>query len=441
MKNLIFLFSFAASSLLSFNLLAEQEFSQSSDQQAQSEQKPFSEAELAQMLAPIALYPDSLLTHILIASTYPIEIVEAHRWLKKNEDLNAEQAAQSVEDFNWDASVKALVPFERILSRLSEDLTWTQQLGDAFLQDESRLLESIQALRKQAELAGNLEKMDNMDVSYEESNIVIEPVEKEIVYVPYYDTRMVYGNWHWASYPPVYWRPRHSNYVSHYNPFYWHSGIHISFDYFFSAFHWHNRQVVVVNTHHSKHRYYEQRPRHLIVNGGYAKRWIHKPIHRKGVAYRTKHTSNKYNNKRVIVREKSNNLHHVVQKKMKRNTKEHISVINHKSHKKLKGKVPSKNLRVIKPSSKQYASIDKYKNKSKKFTDQKVYPSSARVKKESLKKVAPKTYKKSAAKHKTYNKVSEKKKHNTSYKRSNKNTQRSTQAKNKRSKPVKARSR
>ena len=137
MKNVIFLLSFATSSLASFNLFAEQTFAQSNlQEQAQFQEKFFSEAELAQMLAPIALYPDSLLTHVLIASTYPIEIVEAHRWLIKNDELNAEQAAESVKDFAWDASVKALVPFERILSRLSEDLTWTQQLGDAFLHDE-----------------------------------------------------------------------------------------------------------------------------------------------------------------------------------------------------------------------------------------------------------------------------------------------------------------
>ncbi|MFB1000794.1 MAG: DUF3300 domain-containing protein, partial [Colwellia sp.] len=268
MKNIIFLLSVATSSLASFNLLAEQTFAQSNQQeQIQQQEKSFSEAELAQMLAPIALYPDSLLTHVLIASTYPIEIVEAHRWLIKNDALNAEQAAESVKDYDWDASVKALVPFKRILSRLSEDLTWTQQLGDAFLQDESRLLESIQVLRKQAELAGNLGKMDNMDVSYEDSDIVIEPREKDIIYVPYYDTRMVYGTWRSVSYPPVYWRPHHSVYVSRYNPFYFHSGVHISFNYFFSAFHWHNRHVVVINSHHSKHRYYEQRPRRLIANG------------------------------------------------------------------------------------------------------------------------------------------------------------------------------
>jgi hypothetical protein len=362
MKNVKFLLSFASSLLVSFNLFAEQTFVQSDQQvQIQQQEKLLSEAQLAQMLAPIALYPDSLLTHVLIASTYPIEIVEAHRWLIKNDELNAEQAAELVKDYDWDASVKALVPFKRILSRLSEDLTWTQQLGDAFLQDESRLLESIQILRKQAGLAGNLEKMDNMDVSYEESNIVIEPIEKEIVYVPYYDTRMVYGTWRSVSYPPVYWRPHHSVYVSRYNPFYFHSGVHISFNYFFSAFHWHNRHVVVVNSHHSKHRYYEQRPRRLIANGGYAKRWAHKPEHRKGVAYRTKYARSKYHNKRIKVSESSHKKHQLVQHKIKHNTHENSSVVNHKTNKKHMGQTTKISKKLTQPVSKSYVSIDKYK--------------------------------------------------------------------------------
>ncbi|MCW8834686.1 MAG: DUF3300 domain-containing protein, partial [Colwellia sp.] len=265
---------------------------------SEQEEQQFSDAQLAQILAPIALYPDSLLTHILIASTYPLEIVEAHRWLKKNEGKSPKQLANSVQDFDWDASVKALVAFERVLGRLNEDLSWTQQLGDAFLHDEARLLESIQALRSQAKLAGSLASMDNMDVSYEENNIVIEPREKEIVYVPYYDTRRVYGVWHWSAYPPVYWSPHHSIHVSHYSPFYWHSGIHISFNYFFSSFHWHNRHVLVHNPYRSHYRYYHQRPRRSISSGGYAKRWSHQPSHRRGVAYRTKHLSHKYQGKR-----------------------------------------------------------------------------------------------------------------------------------------------
>jgi hypothetical protein len=431
MKNLIFLFSFVASSLVSFNLLAEQTAIQSNQQQP--EKQSFSEAELAQMLAPIALYPDSLLTHILIASTYPIEIVEAHRWLKKNEALNTEEAAQSVKDFDWDASVKALVPFERILSRLSEDLTWTQHLGDAFLQDESRLLESIQILRKQAELAGNLQKMDNMDVSYEDSNIVIEPVEKEIVYVPYYDTRMVYGTWHSVSYPPVYWKPHHNVYVSRYHPFYYHSGIHISFNYFFSAFHWSNRHVVVVNTHHNKHRYYEQRPRRLIVNGGYAKHWKHQPVHRKGVAYRTKQTRSKFNNKQVKVRGANHKSHHVVENKLQRNSNKGSHVVNHKTNKRADKKVKSYNKMSTKHTSKQYASIDRHK----KDKPQKTQYSNVRVKKEHSKKVTPKKYNKGSNNHssRSVRATSNKQKSSSSHKQK----KRSSSAQSNQSKSVKKR--
>ncbi len=287
MKNILFYLSLMISTFVSFSTLAEQD------------SEYFTDAELAQMLAPIALYPDSLLTHILIASTYPIEVIEAQRWVNKNDELNTKQKRKAIEDFDWDASVKALIPFKRILSRLSEDLSWTQALGDAFLQDESRLLLSIQTLRKQAKLAGSLKKMDNMDVRYEDNNIVILPKEKEVVYVPYYDSRMVYGSWFWAGYPPVYWHsPRHVR-VSHYRPFYWNTGVHITFNYFFSAFHWHNRHVVVVAPHRSHYRKYSQRPRRLISHGGYAKRWSHKPSHRRGVAYRTKRTSEKYYSKRV----------------------------------------------------------------------------------------------------------------------------------------------
>ena len=294
---------------------------------------------------------------------------------------------------------------------------------------------NIQVLRKQAEIAGNLEKMDNMDVSYEDSNIVIEPREKEIVYVPYYDTRMVYGTWHSVSYPPVYWRPRHSVYVSRYNPFYFHSGVHISFNYFFSAFHWHNRHVVVVNSHHSKHRYYEQRPRRLIVNGGYAKRWAHKPKHRKGVAYRTKHTSSKYNNKRVNVSESNHKKHQVVQHKIQRNTHKTHRVVNQNKNKKSQHINKKLSKKVAKPVTKRYASIDK----SKKHTSQKVYRANTSVKKVSSKKVVVKTDKKRAYKEssKSHTTAARKTKKSSSYKQ----TQRSKSTKSRHSKTDKTRNR
>lgn len=296
MKKLILLCSVILSMDISFTAVAQQVYKHGYNSIEQAKQTSeqhvdqMSDAEIAQMLAPIALYPDSLLTHILIASTYPLEIVEAHRWLKKNDSLNVKQVAKAIEDFDWDASVKALVPFEQILSRLSDDLSWMQQLGEAFLQDESRVLASIQTLRYEAKHAGNLNKMTNMEVSYDDDNIIIEPKEREVVYVPYYDTRMVYGNWRWSSYPPVYWTSHHRVYINHHNPFYWHSGIRISFNYFFSTFHWHNRHVMVINPTRTHH----YRPRKLITHGGYAKRWLHKPAHRKSYSYKNKAVRKKY---------------------------------------------------------------------------------------------------------------------------------------------------
>ncbi len=392
MKHFIFLFillfGFVFSVLVSFSTFSQQE-----QQNYQKDKQDFSEAELAQMLAPIALYPDSLLTHILISSTYPIEIVEAHRWLKKNDKLNSAQIAQSIENFDWDASVKALVSFEQILSRLSEDLSWMQQLGDAFLQDEISVLESIQALREQAKIAGNLEKMDNMDVSYTDNNIIIEPVEKEIVYVPYYDTRMVYGNWYWSSYPPVYWTPYHNVYVSHYNPFYWHSGIHISFNYFFSAFHWHNRHVVVVNPYKSHHRYYHQRPRRLIAQGGYAKRWSHKPAHRRGVAYRTKQTRQKYyrSYKKTDKFHKGKKLSHYTQ----RDFKKRLSPNSQLSNKRKSDKGHARHDESLRGKSEQYSTNVKHKEpRQKKGFSQK----------NNVKKVPPKKHQYTTNKHQTANK-------------------------------------
>ena len=320
MKNIIFYLSIVIATLVSFNSVAE------------PETQKFSDAELAQMLAPIALYPDSLLTHILIASTYPIEIVEAHRWLKKNKGLSTAQMSKSLADYEWDASVKALIPFERVLSQLSEDLSWTQQLGDAFLQDESQLLLSIQSLRKQAKVAGSLKEMKNMDIRYEDNNILILPREKEIVYVPYYDSRVVYGSWFWAGYPPVYWNSYRRSNVNHHRPFHWNAGIHITFNYFFSAFHWHNRHVVVVAPHRTHYRNYSQRPRRLISHGGYAKRWSHKPSHRKGVAYRTKKMSKKYYSKGLRTHRPNKQLS-TNSNMSHRNVKQRLHASNHKSHK------------------------------------------------------------------------------------------------------------
>lgn len=258
----------------------------------------FSEAELAQILAPIALYPDSLLSHIVIASTYPLEIVEAYRWRQQNSDLEASEAVERAENQGWDPSIAALVAFPSVLERLNEDLKWTQNLGDAFLEDEGLVLDTIQALRQQAENANTFVNMQNMSVTKVNKQIVIQTVQKEIVYVPYYDTRVVYGKWHWNLYPPVYWD--HRPYFSVHFPgrisglFHWNRGINISFNYHFSAFKWHSRHLVVTHHHQTKNfRSYNR-----IATSYGAKRWQHKPTHRRGVAYRSSELSSRYNSRK-----------------------------------------------------------------------------------------------------------------------------------------------
>ncbi|MCG9712129.1 DUF3300 domain-containing protein [Shewanella insulae] len=254
----------------------------------------FSDAELAQMLAPIALYPDSLLTHILIASTYPLEVVQANRWRNKHKSLEGAETVNRAEKQDWDPSVTALVAFPDLLQRLNDDLEWTQKLGDAFLQNEGRVLDSIQHLRQQAERANAFDDMENMRVTKVNRQIVIEPVQREVIYVPYYDTRVVYGHWHWYNYPPVYWAypPRYTRYYPGHisGHFYFNSGIHISFNYFFSAFSWHRRHIVVTHHHHTN-RY---RPHSRIVTSNGAQRWHHKPVHRHGVAYRSPKVKARY---------------------------------------------------------------------------------------------------------------------------------------------------
>ena len=270
-------------------------FSASFEEQTEQE-LVLSEAELAQTLAPIALYPDTLLTHILIASTYPIEVIEAERWLNKNSKLTAEQVMKKAEKKDWDASIKALLAFPRVITKLSEDLTWMQALGDAFLQDEARVLASIQTLRQQADQAGNLANMDNVNVIKERKVIIIEPAQPEIIYVPYYDTRVVYGRWHWTHYPPVYWH-NPNYYAANYGHFYWGHGVHISSHFYFSAFHWHNRHVIV--NHYNRPGYH---PRKKIVSSHSAKRWNHQPKHRRGVAYSNGRLKHKYYGYRPSVR-------------------------------------------------------------------------------------------------------------------------------------------
>jgi len=167
----------------------------------------FSQQELDQMLAPIALYPDSLPAQILVASTFADQVVEADRWVKENKGLSGDQLNDALDKMDWDLSVKALVPFPQVLATMDEQLDWTRKLGEAFLAQQSDVMGSIQKMRSKAYANGNLKSTDQQTVSVAGENIEIQPANPEVVYVPYYDPSVVYGSWWWPGYAPFAFYP------------------------------------------------------------------------------------------------------------------------------------------------------------------------------------------------------------------------------------------
>jgi hypothetical protein len=164
--------------------------------------------ELDQLVAPIALYPDTLLSQVLIASTYPLEVVEAERWAKQNKNLKGDPLKKAVDQKKWDDSIKALAATPDVLGMMSEQLDWTQKLGDAVLAQQPDVMDAIQRLRQKAQANDKLKTTKQQKVTTTTQNnrqyIAIEPTEPNTVYVPYYDPAVVYGAWPYAAYPPYY---------------------------------------------------------------------------------------------------------------------------------------------------------------------------------------------------------------------------------------------
>ena len=165
-----------------------------------------SAAQLDQLTAPIALYPDPLLGQILAAATYPLEVVEAARWLDDpvHAALKGDELAAALEPLTWDQSVKSLVPFPDVLRNLNSQLEWTERLGDAFLAQQADVMDSIQRLRQRAAAAGSLRSTPQEIVTSEDNEITIEPANPEVVYVPYYVPAEVFAPWPWPGYDPYY---------------------------------------------------------------------------------------------------------------------------------------------------------------------------------------------------------------------------------------------
>ena len=192
----------------------------------------FSQAELDQMLAPIALYPDQLLSQVLMAATYPLEVVQAARWSREHPGLQGQEAVRAVDDRAWDPSVKSLVAFPDLLAQMDADLDWTERLGDAFLAQQQQLMDTVQSLRQRAYDAGNLRSAEQVQVVREREVIYVRSAYPDVIYMPYYDPFTIYGSWWWPHYRPVYWAPWPSygvtlGYASH-GGFYWGAGYNLS---------------------------------------------------------------------------------------------------------------------------------------------------------------------------------------------------------------------
>jgi len=167
----------------------------------------YNQAELDALVAPVALYPDAVLSNILVASTYPDDVRQAAEWSRANAQLAGEDAVRAAEPMPWHPSVKALVAYPDLLARMYDSPQWVADLGAAFREYEPYVMDTVQALRHRAQLNGSLQSNDQYIVQQQGQDIAVYPAQPQVVYVPYYDPYVVYGTWWWPAYRPVFWRP------------------------------------------------------------------------------------------------------------------------------------------------------------------------------------------------------------------------------------------
>ena len=256
--------------------------------------KSFKQEELDQMLAPIALYPDSLLAQVLMASTYPLEVVQADRWAQQNKELEGDALAEELEKQDWDPSVKSLVQFPDVLSMMGEKLDWTQKLGDAFLAQQEDVTNTVQNLRTKAKETGNLKTTQEQVVKVEKEVIIIEPAKTEVVYVPVYNPTIVYGSWWWPHYPPYYYYPPYYPRPTLYG-FATGVAIGVAWGYAWGHWNWHRHSVNININRNINYNKNINRDRYRQQYGDREGQWKHNPEHRKGVSYRDQKTAQQYN--------------------------------------------------------------------------------------------------------------------------------------------------
>jgi hypothetical protein len=253
--------------------------------------QPLKPEELDAMVAPIALYPDTLLSQILMASTYPLEVVQAERWVEANKKLKGDALKSAVDKQGWDDSVKSLVATPSVLEMMNGKLDWTQKLGDAVLAQQPDVMDAIQRLRTKAQANKKLESNQQQNVTVKQQDnkqvIVIEQKDPNTVYVPYYNPSVVYGGWPYPSYPPYYFPP--PSYIAGgllatglafgagYALGSWMSGGNT----WNSSVNWNNNNININNP--------GNRP-------GGGNNWQHRPEHRQGVRYGNSDVRQKFGN-------------------------------------------------------------------------------------------------------------------------------------------------
>lgn len=254
----------------------------------------FTPEQLEQIVAPIALHPDSLLSMILMASTYPLEIVEAARWVQKNASLKGKQLEDALKNQDWDPSVKSICGFPTVLKQMNDNLDWTQDLGDAFLGQKKELMDTVQTMRRKALEAGTLKTTEQQKVTEEDKVIVIETTSTEVIYVPTYSPTVVYGSsWY---YPTYYYPPMYAPYPPGAPLFAfgvgvaWGAAIWGDCD-------WHGGDVDIDIDHHNEfNRNTDRNPdkSKLDKSAGTKQSFKHDPAHRKGANYKSPQTAQKY---------------------------------------------------------------------------------------------------------------------------------------------------
>lgn len=256
--------------------------------------------QLDSLVAPIALYPDPLLAQVLAASTYPLEIIQLQQWLSRNKNLKDKALADAVEKQPWDPSVQALAVLPDVVKRLADDIQWTTDLGNAFLAQESDVMDAVQRMRLKAKNTGNLKSSEQLAVETKtvdnKSVIVIEPANPQVVYVPSYNPTVVYGPPSYP-YPPIYYPP----------PGYYAAGMAISFGVGLAVgaawgggwgwgCGWGGSNNVVINNNNNfvRNSNRQNNINNISGNRGGGNTWQHNPRHRGGAPYANQTTANRF---------------------------------------------------------------------------------------------------------------------------------------------------